>query len=89
MEEKNLKQIITLTDGKLLTINGVNNILGFDEAVVLLETAKGKITVEGAELKIESLEKQGGNLIIRGEISGVYASSESHKKGIFSKIFGK
>ena len=89
MEERIVKQVITITDGKLLTINEVENILGFDENIILLETRRGRITVEGNELKIESLEKSGGNLIIKGEITGIFSSSDGPKKGLFSKFFGK
>ena len=35
---------------------------------------KGMLTVEGEELKIESLSKEGGNILITGEITGIFRS---------------
>lgn len=86
MEEK---QIIAITDGKLIKINFVEEILGFDENIVILNSKNGKISIEGNELKIESLEKNGGILVVKGEITGVFSSSGEIKKGFFSRIFGK
>ena len=87
MEEK---QLITIVDGKVITINGVKEILGFDENIVIMNTSNGKLTVEGNELKIDSLEKENGKLIVRGGISGVFSSeAEAAKKGFFARFFTK
>ena len=51
-----------------LTLNGVSNIIGFDEGYVTLATTDGKIIIEGEGLKIESLSKQGGEINISGKI---------------------
>lgn len=82
------KQLITITDGKVLTLNGVSNIASFDEEYITLDTVNGKICVEGRALKIESLDKNGGNALICGEIEGVYRYRESSKKSLFGRFFG-
>ena len=84
------KQIITIADGKIITINNVKEILGFDENTVVLSSVNGKITVEGVDLKIESLEKNDGKLVVKGEITGVFSSEgECEKKGFLSRLFSK
>ena len=89
MEERAIRQTITIVNGKALSVNGVKDIAGCDENVVYLNTSSGRITVEGNELKIESLEKESGNVIVSGDISGVFRSeSVTAKKGFFGKIFG-
>ena len=87
MEEK---QLITIVDGKIITINTVKEILAFDENIVILNTSSGKITIEGNELKIDSLEKENGKLVVKGVIAGVFSSEgESNKKSFFSRLFSK
>ena len=90
MEEREIEQVIKIVNGKVLTVNGVKDIVGFDEGVILLTTSNGKLTVEGKDLRIESLNKNGGELLINGKISGVYKSdAEQARHTFFSKIFRK
>ncbi len=71
-----------------LTLNGVCNVIGFDEGYVTLATSDGKIIIEGEGLKIESLSKDGGVINISGKIRGVFYSEKRTLKSPFSKIFG-
>lgn len=73
-------QVLTLSEGKTLTISGVRDIIGFSDGEITLDGEGGKITVEGEELKIESLSKEGGNILITGEITGIFRSAEIKKK---------
>ena len=87
MEEK---QLISIVDGKLITINNVKEILGFDENNVILNTGNGKITIEGNNLKIDSLEKENGKLIVKGNINGFFTSDiENEKKSFWGRLFSK
>ncbi len=80
---------LALEDWRNLKINGICDIRGFDESSVALESEDGRIYVEGTGLKIESLEKEGGIVIISGDISGVFrATGEKGKRGFFGKLFG-
>ena len=87
--ETNSKQIITLTDGKILTMGGVVDIAGFEDGMIVLDTTRGRINIEGADLKIESLNSDGGNILIKGQITGFFCSEErADKKSFLRKIFG-
>lgn len=89
MEEiKNLYGTLILKDRKELSLNGVKNVLGFDEGVVTLMSELGRVTVEGEGLKIESLTKENGEILITGKISGVYFSEEKITRGVFGRFFG-
>ena len=90
MAEKNYPKhtSIVVDNRKKLVINGVINIEGFDDEEVTLLINEGKINVEGSGLKIESLTKDNGEIIIMGEINGVFYSREKLSKGLISKIFG-
>lgn len=83
------KQTITLIDGKVFMMNGVDNIASFDEGYILLDTSSGRVSVEGNDLKIESLSKDDGNILIKGDISGFFRTETTeHKRGFIRKIFG-
>ena len=83
------KQIINLTDGEKLNINGVRYIESFDSEYILLDTSSGEISVEGNEMKIESLSDS-GDILVKGKILGVFRTPEkASKNGFFNKIFGK
>ena len=87
MEEK---QILVVSEWKNVTLNSVKEILGCDENTVVLNTPRGRITIEGNDLKIESLEKQNGNLFVKGDILGVYYSDiDLNKKGFISRLFDR
>lgn len=79
---------ILIENRKKLVIDGVINIEGLDDEDVTLLINEGKINVEGKGLKIESLNADNGQIIIYGEINGVFYSRQKLSRGILSKIFG-
>lgn len=81
------KNKIILMIGSSFLMEGVEDIRGFDEGYVSLNTKSGRINVEGRDLKIESLSKESGSVYITGNVSGVFIASEEKKKGIFGRFF--
>ena len=55
ISNENGKGKIIVTDRHSLLVDGVNNVLSFDEGFVLLSTSLGDLAVEGEYLKIENL----------------------------------
>lgn len=98
IEEKNshnsipvgsLMQNIVLENREKLSISAVNDVLSFDDEVVIIETELGLLTVKGRNLKINKLSIDTSEVIVEGEINSL-SYSESHTKNesnIFSKIF--
>ena len=90
MENRALKPIslptASIFDFNTLNMKGVNHIIGFDSSAVLLDTAYGRIMIEGNDLKIESLEKGSGDITVTGEIYGI-RKEQDRKKGFFARIF--
>ncbi len=70
-----------------LVLDTVKNILGFDESYVNVAIEEGRVVIEGSELKIESLTKNDGKLIVEGKISGVYYNDTSSVKKSLGKWF--
>ena len=88
MSEKLLKHTtLIIKERTCAKIDGVENVLGFDESYVSLMTVAGKIIFEGQDLKIESLTKDNGEIVICGKISGALYEEQKSAKGILSRIF--
>ena len=88
MDGNSDKSKITVVIGRSFSMEGVENIRGFDEGYVSLDTASGRITVEGSDLKIESLAKDSGCIFVSGNVSGVFIAGEEKKRGFFGRLFG-
>ena len=86
-QEKHSHTNLSIKNRELLSMNGITNIESFDPDLVTLATEDGQIVVEGAELKIESLVRESGEIEIKGSISGVFYSRKKKKEGRFKKLF--
>ena len=82
-------QNLILENRNKLSISGVNDVLSFDDQVVIIETELGLLTVKGENLKINKLSIDTSEVIVEGEINNL-GYSEHHGKaesGLFGKIF--
>ena len=90
MDISDKEKSIIITIGKSFSMYGVNDIRGFDEGYVSLDTKSGRITVEGKDLKIESLSKEDGHIFVVGEISGVFCDTQLEKgRGFMKRMLGR
>lgn len=90
MEEKrNSEHKITMLDREKLTVSGVEDVDSFDEDKVVAYTARGVMTVKGADFRINRLNVEDGELEIEGDVDSIeYADGhKTDKGGFFSKIF--
>ena len=78
----------TVKGGERLNVDGVKTIEAFEPTYVTLELVSGGMSIEGENMKIESLSQQGGELIIVGKIEGVMYAKAKKKSGFFTWIFG-
>ena len=82
---------LTLTDRAHVEIGGVVEVCSFDEESVVLVTACGELTVEGAGLRVGALDLTRGVVVVDGRVSAFYYddTNESHKKGSLRGLFRK
>ena len=88
MEKAPMHSYISIKEGKTAALDGVVNIERFDERSVSLLSEVGKIEIEGDSLKIESLTKENGVVVVSGRIDGVFYQKDLKSEGFFKKIFG-
>ena len=74
--------------GERLNIDGVKTVEGFDPTYVTVELVSGGMSIEGENMKIESLSQQGGELVIVGKIDAVMYTRPKKKNRFLSGIFG-
>ena len=90
MDNVDKEKTITIIIGKSFSMYGVNDIRAFDGGYISLDTTSGRISIEGDNLKIESLSKEDGRIYITGDISGVFCDSDTkEKKGFVKRIFSR
>lgn len=87
-EEKQKKSTLTLRDRHTLTLDGVCDVVSFDEGAVILHTELGTLTVEGKGLHILSLDLESGGVTVEGSISALFYTEKSAggKGGFFSRM---
>ena len=82
-------QNLVLENREKLNVSGVNDVLSFDDQVVIMETELGLLTVKGENLKINKLSIDNSEVIVEGKINNLLYSEHQIKNegGIFGKIF--
>lgn len=79
---------LVLKDRKYLEISGVKEIEHFDEEEFLIETVQGFMEIEGRDLTLDKLDKERGDVLIKGVIDSVtYITNKKSKESIMSKLF--
>jgi len=86
----NIVQNLILENRGKLSISGVNDVLSFDDQVVIVDTELGLLTVKGENLRINKLSLDTSEVIVEGEISSLTYSQNKQDKSsgtLLSKIF--
>ncbi len=74
MEEKsqNFKShTLNVSNRKVITITGVNDVLSFDAGEVLLDTAEGILMIRGSELHVSRLTLEKGEVDVDGKVDSL------------------
>ncbi len=88
MEEKVLKNHNIIVENRnKFTLTGVKEVLSFDENTILLDTALGKLSVKGENLKLGQFDTGKGDISGSGEIYAFVYSSNETSGGFFSRLF--
>ena len=78
---------IILRSRASLCIDGVEEVVSFDDEGVRLKSVDGELFIEGRELKMLTLETQNGRVELTGRINGIYYAGDPDKqrRGLFSR----
>jgi sporulation protein YabP len=80
---------LVLNSRERLSINGIKEIISFDESSVNLKTVNGDLSVDGENIHITVLNVEKGDVELIGKINALtyYDSLEYEKSSIFSRLF--
>ena len=79
---------IELKNRNKLLINGVLDVVSFDEIAVVLDTCHGRLMVDGSDLHILALDLESGEVSIEGKIDDLIYEDQTQqkKKGLFGRL---
>ena len=85
--EPALSHSLTLRDRNRLTMTGVEEVISFDDASVVLRTGLGTLSVQGKDLQLKTLTLEGGRVEVDGEVSALFYE-EPRTGGWFRRLLG-
>lgn len=78
--------LLTLDNRSLLTLTGVEDVVGFDDLTIHIRLSDSTLVVKGASLHISRLSLESGEVVIDGRVSSLqYLGAAS--RGLRSKLF--
>ena len=93
MEERQIAKThkLVINNRKTSMVTGVLDVLSFDLNEILLETEQGMLTIKGADLHVNRLTLEKGEVDIEGRIDSIAYSevTDFHKAGasVLSRLF--
>lgn len=87
MEEKHYT--VSLNDRRELRIDGVCEVISFQERQAEAETQLGTIQITGEGLHLEHLDLDAGEMVVTGRVDSLYYPEDAteERKGFFSRLF--
>ena len=82
------KHSVRMENRTKLAIDGVQDVAGFDETMVVLTTALGDLTVRGEGLHIEKIDLDAGLLELHGKLTELSYDEPAAGGGWWSRLFG-
>ena len=89
-ENKSVPHRITINQRESMELNGITDVISFDEQAVVLSTVCGEMAIEGSALHIHVLSMEQGIVTLDGRIDSVtYYDRETTVKGEKRGFLGK
>lgn len=86
----NIMQNLVMENREKASVTGVNDVLSFDDQIVILETSLGLLTIKGENLRINKLSLDSEEVIIEGDLCTLsYSEKDIERKpnSFLGKIF--
>ena len=80
--------VLHMENREKLTLAGVEDVSGFDENLVLLETSLGALHIRGEQLHIERIDLDLGQLELRGKIRELSYDEPARSASLWTRLFG-
>lgn len=87
MELDKLPHKLTLDNRQKLTMQGVTQVMGFDDTQVLLATNQGNLLIQGENLQLKALSPDGGQIVVDGHICALSYEEPKPAGGMLRRLF--
>jgi len=78
---------LTLNERKNLTMNGVTEVVSFDDETVVLKTSMGVLTIHGQNLQLKNLSLDGGQVAVEGSVAAMIYEEPRPEKSWLGRLF--
>ncbi len=78
---------LTIDGRNRATITGVNDVDSFNEAMIVMNTSAGALTLVGSSLHISRLNLEDGQLLVEGQIDALEYDERARGKGGLGRLF--
>ncbi len=85
-EQMALPQKLTLEGRRKLTMNGVSEVVAFDETLVVLQTGLGQLHIQGREMKLKNLA--GGQVAVEGHMEALSFEEPKERRSWLGRLLG-
>lgn len=79
---------LTLNERKQLTVTGVTEVVSFDEGAVVARTELGTLVVQGKNLQLKTLQPEGGQVSVEGQISALIYEEPRPAGSLWRRLLG-
>ena len=79
---------LSLEGRGVLNIDGVEDVSGFDDSLVVLRTSQGELSIRGQQLHIERIDLESGVLQLKGHVQELSYDEPSEANGLWKRLFG-
>ena len=74
--QTNIMQNVILENRKKLTLTGIKDVLSFDDEIVIVESELGLLNIKGADLRVNKISVETGDVIVEGNIRAIEYSDK-------------
>lgn len=71
-----------------LSLSGVEDVMGFDETLVVLQTGMGRLSIRGETLHIGRIDLDSGQLELSGKIQELSYDETPARSSLWGRLFG-
>lgn len=79
---------VNMENREKLSLSGVEDVNGFDETLIVLQTGFGALNIRGESLHIDRIDLDAGQLEVRGMIRELSYDETAPSASLWSRLFG-
>ena len=87
MTEERGAHKLQLDGRQRLTVTGVQEVVSFEDTMVVLQTVEGNLVVQGQQLQLKTLSQE-GQVAVEGQVSALAYEENRQRFGWRQRLFG-